>query len=69
MKVVAVNDIVEHAVETTRPLMNQRGHAFLVSLSPNPIWLRADPARLEQVIVNLLTNAAKYTDEGGRAFG
>jgi PAS domain S-box-containing protein len=64
-EVVAANAIVEHAVETTRSLMDQRGHALVVSLSPNPIWLHADSARLEQVIVNLLTSAAKYTDEGG----
>ena len=62
---VALNGIVERAVETARPLMDQRRHELTVSLPPQPIWLYADAARLEQVVVNLLTNAAKYTDEGG----
>ena len=63
---IALNGIVERAVETTRPLMDQRKHEFTVSLSPQPIWLYADAARLEQVVVNLLTNAAKYTADGGQ---
>ncbi|HUY32095.1 MAG TPA: ATP-binding protein [Pirellulales bacterium] len=63
---LALNGIAVNAVETVRPLMEQRRHSLEVSLSPEPIWLYADAARLEQVVVNLLTNAAKYTDEGGR---
>ena len=62
---IALNGIMERAVETTRPLMDQRRHELTVSLSPQPIWLYADAARLEQVVVNLLTNAAKYTADGG----
>jgi PAS domain S-box-containing protein len=62
---IGVNDIVASALETTRPLMDQRRHELTVSLSPQPIWLYADAARLEQVVVNLLTNAAKYTADGG----
>jgi len=62
---VAVSGIVECAVESVRPLIDRHKHELTVSLSPQPIWLYADAARLEQVVVNLLNNAAKYTDEGG----
>ena len=60
------NGIVNHAVETIRPLLNERRQALTVSLSPQPMWLYADAARLEQVVINLLGNAVKYTEEGGR---
>jgi len=62
---IALNGIVANAVETVRPLIGQRRHSLNVSLPPEPIWLYADAVRLEQVVVNLLTNAAKYTHEGG----
>ncbi len=62
---VTLNGIAENAVETVRPLIRQRRHSLETSLPPQPIWLYGDAARLEQVVVNLLTNAAKYMDEGG----
>jgi PAS domain S-box-containing protein len=62
---VAMSGIVERAVESVRPLIDQHRHELTVSLSPQPLWLYADATRLEQVVVNLLNNAAKYTDEGG----
>jgi len=62
---VALCDILERAVETVRPLIDQCHHELTVSLPTDPIWLYADAARLEQVVTNLLTNAAKYTNEGG----
>jgi PAS domain S-box-containing protein len=57
--------IVERALESVRSLIEQRKHELSVSLPAEPVWLQGDSTRMEQVVVNLLNNAAKYTDEGG----
>ena len=58
--------IVASAQEAGRPLMEARGHSLKVKLPEKPTQLVADPVRLAQVLANLLINAAKYTDTGGR---
>ena len=61
-----LSPVVSRAVEAIRPLLEERGHELSVSLLNGGLRLEADPLRLEQILVNLLTNAAKYTDAGGR---
>ncbi|HEX2138954.1 MAG TPA: PAS domain-containing sensor histidine kinase, partial [Woeseiaceae bacterium] len=65
-QVVKLQEIVERAVESTRPLIRERGHDLERILASSPVYVEADPVRLEQVFVNLLNNAAKYTPEGGK---
>ena len=57
---------VARAVETVRASVEGRGHQIEVTLPPEPVALDADPARLEQVLTNLLNNAANYMESGGR---
>lgn len=57
--------VIDHALETSQPLIEAQAHAVQVSLPPEPLIVEADPVRLTQVIANLLNNAAKYMDRGG----
>jgi signal transduction histidine kinase len=57
---------VAHSVATVEFATQQRNHRVTVSLPEKPVWVHADSMRLEQVFVNLLVNAAKYTDGGGQ---
>jgi len=63
-----IRGVVEQAAESTRPLIDQRRHQLFVSLPAEPVWLEGDAARLEQAVINLLDNAAKYTPEGGKVW-
>ncbi len=58
--------IVGHAMHAVECNMREREHLMAASFPDKPVWLHCDAARLEQVFVNLLVNAAKYTDAGGK---
>ena len=63
---ILLSHVVENAIETARPLIDRHKHSLTLSISQEPIRLFADAARLEQVVVNLLTNAAKFTHDDGQ---
>jgi PAS domain S-box-containing protein len=62
---VELAPIVLSAVEATRPLIDKRGHRLELDIDEAPMRLHADGVRVEQMLTNLLSNAAKYTGEGG----
>jgi signal transduction histidine kinase/CheY-like chemotaxis protein len=63
---VDLAEVARQAARSVSASMTSRDHAFDVTLPPDPVPVRADPTRIEQVIANLLSNAAKYTEPGGR---
>jgi len=63
---VDVGVIARQAVETNLPVINTRGHQIAVSVPDEPLRVNGDTVRLTQVIGNLISNAAKYTPDGGR---
>ncbi len=63
---VALAEIVEAALETTRPALEARRHELSVAFPRESVLVEGDPVRLAQVVSNLLSNAAKYSPPGGR---
>jgi two-component system CheB/CheR fusion protein len=66
VEAVDLRHAIDHAVDAVKPLLEERRHELAVSLPKHPVTVMADMARLQQVFSNLLTNAAKYTEPGGR---
>jgi signal transduction histidine kinase len=66
MEDLELRRVVEAAVETSRPLIERGRHHLEVRMPAEALCVRGDPVRLAQVLSNLLNNAARYTDDGGR---
>lgn len=62
---VELASVANNALESVQALMDEKRHEVSVTLPRKPMEVIGDPVRLEQILVNLLTNAAKYTDSGG----
>jgi PAS domain S-box-containing protein len=65
MQKTSLASVVSTAIETARPLIDEKQHRLLVEITEELVEFSADPLRLSQVLSNLLTNAAKYTDPCG----
>jgi signal transduction histidine kinase/CheY-like chemotaxis protein len=61
-----LHPVIDQSVRVVKGIMKERNHTLTVSIPDTAILLEADPVRLEQIVVNLLNNAAKYTPDGGR---
>lgn len=66
LELIELVSVVAAAVEASRPLIESAGHKLTVSVPEEPLVVRADAVRLAQVFSNLLNNAVKYTESGGR---
>jgi signal transduction histidine kinase len=65
-EVIEISTLISRTVETVQPLFDEHGHTLTVDVPPGVLAVLGDPTRLTQALGNVLGNAAKYTDRGGR---
>ncbi len=65
-QILNIADSIRDAIDASRPLINSHAHELACELPSEAVYVEADPTRLAQVISNILNNAAKYTERGGR---
>ncbi|QWF72063.1 PAS domain S-box protein [Methylomonas paludis] len=64
-EILEIQDIIKPALETNQPLLDKRRQKFSMTLPAKPVWIAGDRIRLAQILMNLINNAAKYTQEQG----
>lgn len=62
---IEASPVIHSAIDAVRPLIGEKKQELAISFTPGTLWCEADPTRLEQILINLLTNASRYTDAGG----
>ncbi len=65
IQTVDMNQIVDHALQTVAPIIERNRHVVKKAYCHQPVWVNVDPTRFEEVLTNILSNAAKYTAEEG----